>query len=1521
MLSRHTRFLLHTLAGLLLAGAAWAQEVRVGLYENEPKIFTAADGKPTGILVDLLQEIAKREGWQLKLVPCEWQACLQQLKAGEIDLMPDVALSEARDQHFDFHQIPALHSWSQLYTRKGAGIVSPPDMQGKRIAVLEGSVQINGLNEMLRAYGVHAEVVALDSMQEVFGAVQSARADAAAANHYFGDIRAQGFGLDESPIVFQPAQLFYATAQGRNPALLTAIDQRLDDWQQDASSPYFKVLKHWGGDLRQETVPSKVWDALKLLTGLLLLALVTALFLRRQVRRQTAQLVAQTAQLQRLTKLYAALSQCNQAIVRCTEEQELFPQICRDAVNFGGMRMAWIGLLDEARGKVMPVASFGVGVEYLDGIDITLQTDEPAGRGPTGTAMRESHPVWCQDFQHDPLTTHWHERSAAFGWAASAALPLHRKGKVVGTLGLYADTVNAFDEPARNLLTEMAMDISYALDRFDEAELRQQADDMIRRQSDVLALQARRAEALLALPGQAENLDERAFLSQAVEVAERLTASSISFIHLVHEDQITIELGSWSRGTLERYCHAAYDNHYPVNQAGIWADALRKRQPVLVNDYASAPEKRGLPDGHAHLQRLISVPVIQGGLVRMMVGVGNKADDYSALDVETVQLVANSIWHLVEQRRARLALTASEKELRATFEQAAIGIAQVAPDGTWLKVNKKLCSILGYSEAELLQKTFQELTHPDDLQSDLAQVQAVLSGKIDQYSMEKRYFHKSGATVWANLTVGLVRQPDGTPGYFVSMVEDISSKRRQAQKLASLLQISYELAGNIDLQKVLQTATARMTELSGLSSSAIYLLQGAAHLTLQATTPPLPPDFPPHLRVLPLSDHPHIAQAIVTRQSVLLADTAGALLTEAEAEVTRRRGLRTILYLPLLADSEVLGVLIVASTDQAASLPESELELCLTLANMVAVAVQNAKIFQSLQQRGEELKNKVTALQLAEASVRKLSLAVEQSPSSIVITDLQANIVYANATFSQITGYELGDVLSQNPRILHSGKTPQATYDDMWAHLTRGQRWEGEFINRRKDGSEYIELARLSPVRDEHGVVTNYLAIKDDITAKKQAEARIEHLAHFDQLTGLPNRVLLHDHFRFALSLAQRKHESLAVMFLDLDHFKVINDTLGHNIGDQLLMEVGRRLKAVLREEDTVSRQGGDEFILVLPGLDANGATKVARKLMEVVSQPFQHETHELVATPSIGIALFPNDGKDLETLAKNADAAMYQAKHAGRNDFRFYTQTMQRDSARHLRLATDLRHALARDELFVMYQPQVAMQDGRVIGAEALLRWQHPELGLISPAEFIPLAEDTGLIIPIGEWVLRTAAAQAREWVQGGWPDFVMAVNLSAVQFRHPDLFQRITTILGEVDLPASALELELTEAMAMGDPQGAMAVMDQLHRYGIRLSIDDFGTGYSSLSYLKRFKVYKLKIDQSFVRDIGTDPEDKAIVTAIINMASSLGMRTIAEGVETPEQLAFLRLHGCDEVQGYYFSKPLTAQAFAQYLRNQPC
>ena len=427
----------------------------------------------------------------------------------------------------------------------------------------------------------------------------------------------------------------------------------------------------------------------------------------------------------------------------------------------------------------------------------------------------------------------------------------------------------------------------------------------------------------------------------------------------------------------------------------------------------------------------------------------------------------------------------------------------------------------------------------------------------------------------------------------------------------------------------------------------------------------------------------------------------------------------------------------------------------------------------------------------------------------------------------------------------------------------------------------------------------------------------MEHLAHFDLLTGLPNHNLLQDHFKYAMSLAERNNEHLAVIFLDLDHFKNINDTLGHSIGDQLLMQLSKRLKSVVRNEDIVSRLGGDEFIFIISNADSYGASLVATKLIEAVSAPYQIDHHELIATPSIGIAMYPEDGNDLETLSKNADVAMYRVKQAGRNDFRFYTQSMQANSVRNLQLSIALRNALSQNQLHLEYQPQISMQDGHLIGAEALLRWRHPELGIISPTEFIPLAESSGLIIPIGEWVLRTAAMQMKCWLGNEkFPPMLMAVNLSAVQFRHVKLPERISAILNEVGLPPENLELELTEAIAMDDPLVAIAVMDDLFGRGIRMSIDDFGTGYSSLSYLKKFKVYKLKIDQSFVRDISDDPDDKAIVTAIINMASSLNMKTIAEGVETAAQLAFLRLHGCDEVQGYYFSKPLKAEEFESYV-----
>ena len=444
------------------------------------------------------------------------------------------------------------------------------------------------------------------------------------------------------------------------------------------------------------------------------------------------------------------------------------------------------------------------------------------------------------------------------------------------------------------------------------------------------------------------------------------------------------------------------------------------------------------------------------------------------------------------------------------------------------------------------------------------------------------------------------------------------------------------------------------------------------------------------------------------------------------------------------------------------------------------------------------------------------------------------------------------------------------------------------------------------------------ISLEKKAAEQKESEAHIQRLSHFDSLTGLPNRVLLNDRSQHVLNIAWRSNQPVTLMFLDLDHFKNINDSLGHRVGDEVLIELAKRLKSAMREQDTVSRLGGDEFVLLLPDTDAFGAAEVAEKILQATLMPFLIDQHELTVTPSIGIALYPRDGADLDTLSKCADAAMYRAKEDGRNGYRFFTSAIQTHSDRTLFLGNALHRALERNQLELSYQPQISMQTGKTVGAEALLRWQHPELGDVSPAEFIPIAEGNGLILSIGEWVIRTAVKQLAHWIGQGMPPITMAVNLSSVQFRNAHLPELISKILSDSALDPHLLELELTESVAMTNPLEAIAIMDDLHKRGVRMSIDDFGTGYSSLSYLKRFQVYKLKIDQSFVHDITDDPDDKAIVGAIISMATSLGLKTIAEGVKTVEQLDFLRARGCTEAQGYYFSPPLTATVFEKHVRG---
>jgi diguanylate cyclase (GGDEF)-like protein/PAS domain S-box-containing protein len=546
----------------------------------------------------------------------------------------------------------------------------------------------------------------------------------------------------------------------------------------------------------------------------------------------------------------------------------------------------------------------------------------------------------------------------------------------------------------------------------------------------------------------------------------------------------------------------------------------------------------------------------------------------------------------------------------------------------------------------------------------------------------------------------------------------------------------------------------------------------------------------------------------------------------------------------------------------------------------------------------------------------QLKATLDAIPDLLFEMDLNGRYLHCHSPQSKLLAAPIEEMLGKTVRQVLPPDAAQVVLNALQqAHetgLTRGQQFKLTLGNI----AHWFELsAAAKPVIA--GQEPRFIVISRDITERKQAEQDVEQLAYFDALTGLPNRTLLNDRMAHTLAEAARRQEPLALMFLDLDHFKNVNDTLGHRIGDVLLVTLAGRMQAVVREQDTVARQGGDEFILLLPNTDGDGAAHVAEKLMHTISQAIQIEQHELTVTPSIGIALYPRDGVELETLTKHADIAMYRAKHSGRNGYQFFTTEMQVHAARSLRLENALRRALERQQLSLHYQPQLSLSSGRIVGVEALLRWQHPELGQVSPAEFIPIAESSGQIHDIGEWVLRTATRQAKEWQDQGLPAMTMSVNLSAVQFRHPDIAALVAQVLIEAELPAKYLMLEMTESVALHDPVGAIAVLERLHQQGVSISIDDFGTGYSSLSYLKRFQASQLKIDQSFVRDITEDPDDRAIVNAIMHMARSLDMGTIAEGVETQAQLTLLREQGCDEIQGYFFSKPQPPEELVKFLR----
>jgi diguanylate cyclase (GGDEF)-like protein/PAS domain S-box-containing protein len=721
-----------------------------------------------------------------------------------------------------------------------------------------------------------------------------------------------------------------------------------------------------------------------------------------------------------------------------------------------------------------------------------------------------------------------------------------------------------------------------------------------------LSLRARRSQVLVELPGVAERTNEIDFLQYGQEQAEQLTGSEIAFIHFVQHDQEAIEMISWSRRTQERYCTAVYDRHYQVSQAGMWAEALRCREAVVVNDYATAPGRRGVPEGHAVLTRFVSVPVIENDKVVMLASIGNKREDYEAVDVETLQLIANAIWSNVKERRN--------------------------------KINLQLAASV--------------FTH--------------------------------------------------------------------------------------------------------------------------------------------------------AREGILIADPDGV-------------------------------------------------------------------------------------------------------------------IIDVNETFCQITGYGREEAIGQTPHILKSGRHPREFYVAMWQSLADRGHWYGEIWNRRKNGEVYPELLTISAVRDADGTTRNYVAMFTDIQTIKEHQQQIEHIAHHDILTNLPNRVLLADRLRHGIAQSQRRGEVLVVAYLDLDDFKEVNDRYGHNVGDELLVALANQMKAVLRKGDTLARIGGDEFLAILADLERpQDCEPLLERLLKAASSPMTVGEMVLQVSASIGATLCPRDGNDADLLIRQADQAMYLAKQAGRNCYHLFDRNRDDAAKAQSEVVRRLRQALERREFVLHYQPKVDMRAGSVIGAEALIRWQHPEQGLLWPGAFLPAIEDHPIGIEIGEWVIGAALAQMADWRRTGL-EVPVSVNVGAHHLQQPDFVMRLGERLrAHPDVPPSWLELEILETSALADVGSIIMLMRACQEMGVRFALDDFGTGYSSLTYLRRLPAEQLKIDQTFVRNMLEDQADLAIVSGIVGLARALGREVIAEGVETPAHGEILLRLGCEMAQGFGIARPMPARDFPSWVAN---
>lgn len=906
--------------------------------------------------------------------------------------------------------------------------------------------------------------------------------------------------------------------------------------------------------------------------------------------------------------------------------------------------------------------------------------------------------------------------------------------------------------------------------------------------------------------------------------------------------------------------------------------------------------------------RRLDLPIVlitgQGSEDLAAKALGMGIDDYLAKHegyLFEVAAILEKVQRQAELKRERETLRATSDRLSRLIDASptilySLSLDAGVPRATW--VSENITRHLGYTVSEALQPGWwASKLHADDRAAAIAR-SASLSA-IESLVHEYRFADAHGQTRWIRDQLRLVRAADGQPQEAVGVWLDVTTEKRDEVLQRARVAVLDEVLSGRALADILADLARRLEELDQDMLVSILLIDTDGKLHT-AAAPSLPADYNAAVDGLtPGEGHGSCGTAAWLGKPVIVSEIEHHPYWQPYLAIARKAGLAACWSIPLKDDTgRVIGTFGIYHRRPRAP-GAAELALMEEFGRLTSLAIIKVRDREALKQA---------------------AAVFSATRDGVFITDLQPRIVAVNRAFSEITGYAETEALGRNPSMLQSGRHERSFFQSLWKTLGETGHWHGEVWNRRKSGEIYPQWLSISTVKDDKGEPHRYVGVFTDIGELKSFEARLEHLAHHDPLTDLPNRLLMQSRLQNAIDRAERHGNKVAVLYLDLDRFKTVNDSLGHPVGDELLVQLTQRLSSRLRDEDTLARLGGDEFLLLVESVTQPGhAVAVAQSLIELLHTPFALPSgHEVFIGLSIGISLYPDDALTATELVQHADAAMYLAKQQGRNTYRFHTHALTRAAAERLSLETRLRHGLDRGEFLLHYQPLVDATTGKALGVEALVRWQPPGEDLVPPGRFIPLTEETGLIVRLGAFVLRAACVQAQAWREQGLALGTVAVNLSARQFMDDGLVEEVKTALAISGLPPHCLELELTESLLMEQAPRTIATLSALKQLGLRLAIDDFGTGYSSLAYIKRFSIDKLKIDQSFVRSLERSADDKAIVATIVAMARTLRLEVLAEGVETDAQASILASLGCVEHQGYLYARPLPPAELETWLRS---